>query len=142
MPVASPDYVVTVPGSPVTIRVLDNDQGEALALVGLSSPAHGSVTANPDRTLTYTSEPGFAGAELANYPIWSDWTTLVGPTIARHAQPRRLRRGVLVIAVDGPEWMHELHFMKRELRERLNAHVGRPIIREVFLVLASDDERR
>jgi predicted nucleic acid-binding Zn ribbon protein len=83
-----------------------------------------------------------AGAELANYPIWSDWATLVGPTIARHAQPRRLRRGVLVIAVDGPEWMHELHFMKRELRERLNAHVGRPIIREVFLVLASDDERR
>lgn len=79
-----------------------------------------------------------AGSELANYPIWAEWSTLVGPTIARHAQPRRLRRGVLVIAVDGPEWMHELHFMKRELRERLNARIGRPVVRDLFLVLATD----
>src|SRR5262245_26927478 len=51
------------------------------------------------------------GTELANYPIWAEWTAVVGPAIARHAQPRRLRRGVLVVDVDGPDWMHELHFM-------------------------------
>lgn len=78
-----------------------------------------------------------AGAELTNYPIWAEWTTMVGPAIARHAQPRRLRRGVLVVDVDGPDWMHELHFMKRELRERLNARLGRPVIRDLFFVLAS-----
>lgn len=79
-----------------------------------------------------------AGSELTNYPIWSDWATVVGPTIARHAHPQRLRRGVLVVAVDGPDWMHELHFMKAQLRERLNARLGRPVIRDLFFVLASD----
>jgi predicted nucleic acid-binding Zn ribbon protein len=76
------------------------------------------------------------GAELANYPIWSEWTAVVGPVIARHARPRRLRRGMLVVDVDGPDWMHELHFMKRELRERLNARLGRAAIRDLYFVLA------
>jgi predicted nucleic acid-binding Zn ribbon protein len=78
-----------------------------------------------------------AGAELGHYPIWVEWSTLVGPAIARHARPRRLRRGVLVVDVDGPEWMHELHFMKRELRERLNARLGRAVVRELYFVLAT-----
>lgn len=79
-----------------------------------------------------------AGAELAHYPIWAEWAAVVGPTIARHAQPRRLRRGVLVVDVDGPDWMHELHFMKRELRERLNARLGRAVVRDLYFVLARD----
>ena len=79
-----------------------------------------------------------AGAELAHYPIWSEWAAVVGPTIARHAQPRRLRRGVLVVDVDGPDWMHQLGFMKRELRERLNERLGRAVVRDLFFVLASD----
>ena len=69
MPVASPDRAVTLPGHPVTIRVLDNDQGEALTLIGLSSPAHGSVTINPDQSLVYAPAPGFAGEDSFTYRI-------------------------------------------------------------------------
>ena len=58
-----------------------------------------------------------AGTELASFPIWTEWADVVGPTIARHARPRRLRRGVLVVEVDGAEWMHELQYLKRELRD-------------------------
>jgi predicted nucleic acid-binding Zn ribbon protein len=79
-----------------------------------------------------------AGAELSHYPIWADWPVVVGPTIARHAQPLRLRRGVLVVSVDGPDWMQELRFRKAELRERLNERLGRPVVRDLFFVLASD----
>ena len=78
-----------------------------------------------------------AGTELANYPIWAEWEAVVGPAIARHAKPRRLRRGVLVVDVDGPEWMHELHFMKRELCTRLNARLERAVIRDLYFVLAT-----
>jgi len=78
-----------------------------------------------------------AGTELANYPIWAEWKAVVGPAIARHAKPRRLRRGVLVVDVDGPEWMHELHFMKRELCTRLNARLERAVIRDLYFVLAT-----
>ena len=72
---------------------------------------------------------------LADHALWAHWDTVVGPTLARHARPARLRRGVLVVAVDSPEWMQELQFLKHELRERLNARLGRQVVRDVFLTL-------
>lgn len=77
-----------------------------------------------------------AGTELTSFPIWTEWPDVVGATIARHARPRRLRRGVLVIEVDGAEWMQELHYLKHDLRARLNDRLGRAAVRDVFLVLA------
>jgi len=77
-------------------------------------------------------------AELADYAVWQHWDAVVGPTLAKHARPRRVRRGVLVVEVDSTEWMHELHYLKHDLRDRLNARLGRPALRELFLVLAGD----
>jgi len=73
---------------------------------------------------------------LADHALWPHWDAVVGPTIARHARPERMRRGVLFVAVDSPEWMQELQFLKHELRERLNLRLGRPAVRALFLVLA------
>ena len=72
---------------------------------------------------------------LADHALWAHWDAVVGPTVARHARPARLRRGVLVVAVDSPAWMQELQFLKHELRDRLNARLGRPVVRDVFLAL-------
>jgi len=72
---------------------------------------------------------------LADHALWAHWESVVGPTLARHAHPVRLRRGLLVVAVDSPEWMQEIQFLKHELRERLNARLGRPVVRDVFLAL-------
>ena len=47
-----------------------------------------------------------------------------------------MKRGVLFVAVDSAEWMQELQFLKHELRERLNARLGRPAVRTLFVVLA------
>ncbi len=55
-------------------------------------------------------------SRLADAALWVHWDAVVGPTVARHARPQRLRRGVLVVAVDGAEWMQELQFLKHELR--------------------------
>ena len=79
---------------------------------------------------------------LEDYALWSHWDAVVGPTLARHARPERLRRGVLVVAVESPEWMQELQFLKHQLREKLNARAGRDVVREVFVVLASDGDER
>jgi predicted nucleic acid-binding Zn ribbon protein len=83
-----------------------------------------------------------AGRELASFPIWTEWPDVVGTTIARHARPRRLRRGVLVVEVDGVEWMHELQYLKHDLRARLNDRLGRAAVRELFLVLAGATDER
>jgi predicted nucleic acid-binding Zn ribbon protein len=75
------------------------------------------------------------GQQVADHAVWLHWDAVVGPTIARHARPLRLRRGTLVIGVDGASWMQELQFLKHEVRTRLNARLGRAVVREVFLVL-------
>jgi len=82
------------------------------------------------------------GSELASFPVFAEWSAIVGPTIAQHARPTRLRRGVLLVEVDGPEWMQELRFLKRELIEKLAGHLGRPTIRDVFFVLTGDESPR
>ena len=79
------------------------------------------------------------GAGLEAWTLWSEWDAAVGPTLAQHARPRRLARGVLVVAVDSSEWMQVLQFLKHDLRARLNARVGREAVRQIFVVLAADD---
>lgn len=78
-------------------------------------------------------------ARIADHELWTHWDAVVGPTIAAHARPHRLRRGVLVVSVDAPEWMQELQFAKHDLRERLNARLGRNAVRDLYLVLAIND---
>ena len=75
-------------------------------------------------------------ARLADHELWTHWDAVVGPRIAAHARPHRLQRGVLVVSVDAPEWMQELQFAKRDLRDRLNARLGRPVVRDLYLLLA------
>jgi predicted nucleic acid-binding Zn ribbon protein len=76
--------------------------------------------------------------QIADHAVWAHWDAVVGPTVAAHARPHRLRRGILLVAVDSPLWMQELQFLKHELRDRLNARAGRAVVRDVFVVLASD----
>jgi predicted nucleic acid-binding Zn ribbon protein len=78
-----------------------------------------------------------ASTGLVHYPIWAQWATTVGPVIAAHARPTQLRRGVLVVTVDGPEWMHELQYLKADLAAKLNQRLGASVVRDVYLVLAS-----
>lgn len=72
---------------------------------------------------------------LAEYPLWTEWERVVGRAIAAHARPERLRRGVLVVRVDGSEWMQELQYLKHDVRDRLNERLGRRAVDDIFLVL-------
>lgn len=76
--------------------------------------------------------------ELGSYPIWCEWEAIVGQPIARHTRPMRLRGDVLVVAVDGPDWIHELRFLADDLCARLNARLGRSAVRELYFVLAGE----
>ena len=39
-------------------------------------------------------------SRLADHELWTHWDAVVGPTIAAHARPHRLQRGVLTVSVD------------------------------------------
>lgn len=97
---------------------------------------------------------------LKGIPVWQRWREIVGPQIAVHARPYRIRNGVLLVQVDHPVWMQELQFLKEELRTKLNAVLKDSRLENLFflpgrfsfeeereplpekLVLGEEDERR
>jgi hypothetical protein len=64
------------------------------------------------------------------------WPKLVGPAVTKIASPAQLRNGTLFIDVADNIWIQELKFQERDLIERLNAAIGEPIVRRLFLQLA------
>ncbi len=70
-PLPADDEATAMAGA-VTIDVLANDSdpdGDAVELVALGTPAYGSVTVNPDRSLTYWPQEGFQGTDRFSYTI-------------------------------------------------------------------------
>jgi gliding motility-associated-like protein len=69
-PVGNPDNSTTTTQTPVTIRVLDNDNvPPGSTVIKNTEPAHGTVTLNPDGTFLYTPNPDFSGKDTFTYKL-------------------------------------------------------------------------
>ncbi|MCW5631782.1 MAG: tandem-95 repeat protein [Rubrivivax sp.] len=71
-PVATDDTASTPEDTPVVVAVLANDSdadGDALTVVLVSGPAHGSVVLNADRSFTYTPAANYFGADSFTYRV-------------------------------------------------------------------------
>jgi hypothetical protein len=69
---------------------------------------------------------------LVEYGIWPIWNETVGPTIARNAQPEKIRRGTLSVRVASPIWMQQLQYMKEMISEKLNQRLGTEVVKNIF----------
>jgi Esterase-like activity of phytase/Bacterial Ig domain len=49
--------------------LLRNDRGDRVTLTTHTSPAHGSLSLNPDGTFAYTPAPGFTGTDAFTYTV-------------------------------------------------------------------------
>ncbi|MGH2730341.1 MAG: DciA family protein [Actinomycetota bacterium] len=63
--------------------------------------------------------------------IWRGWHEIVGSSVARHAEPTSLRRGVLRVRADSSTWATEIGYLGDEIRRRANEHVGKTVVEEV-----------
>ena len=63
------------------------------------------------------------------------WPGVVGPRIARHTRCVGFGEGTLRVEVESAPWMHELGYLERELKERLNRHLGEPCIQSIRFVV-------
>jgi hypothetical protein len=52
------------------------------------------------------------------------WPEIVGPAIASHTAPQAIRYQALTIHVDGAAWLHELSFLKEDLRQKINRRIA------------------
>ena len=69
---------------------------------------------------------------LIEYGVWPIWNDIVGPTIARNAQPEKIRHGTLFIKVTGPTWMQQLQYMKEMIADKLNERLGSEVVKNIF----------
>ncbi|WP_172300496.1 Ig-like domain-containing protein [Pseudoruegeria sp. HB172150] len=71
-PVASDDAVAVSENGSATFDVLVNDtdvDGDTLSVSSLGTASNGTVTLNPDGTVTYTPNAGFVGADSFTYVV-------------------------------------------------------------------------
>jgi hypothetical protein len=71
-PLAVNDSAATVNGIPVTVTVLANDSdpnNDTLTVTGITQPANGTATLNPNQTVTYDPVCSFQGTDTFTYTI-------------------------------------------------------------------------
>lgn len=68
---------------------------------------------------------------LREQGVFAVWDACVGETMAGHAQPASIEQGRLLVTVSDPAWMHQLQFLKEEIKQKLNSGLGRGVVREI-----------
>lgn len=69
--------------------------------------------------------------------IWSLWNGLVGEAIAKNAQPAAFKGKLLLVHVTSSTWMHQLQFMKEEIKAKVNNALGKNLIKEIKFKIGS-----
>ncbi|ACL70752.1 Ig-like domain-containing protein [Halothermothrix orenii] len=93
-PEAYDDNVNAMMNNPLTINVLENDydaEFETLQVSISTNPVHGSVTVNPDYTITYTPDTDYTGSDQFDYIVsdgnGSDTGTVFIEVVTENAPP-------------------------------------------------------
>ena len=73
------------------------------------------------------------GNRFRQSEVWSIWPTVVGPQIARHAQPHAIFHGRLIVHVTDPVWLHHLSMMRPRVIAALNEKLRTSTVRELVL---------
>lgn len=71
-------------------------------------------------------------SRLQQYQAWQVWDAVVGPQVAVHARPARIRDGVLEVRVDQAVWMQQLQLLKPKILAALEQRLGAGVIRDIF----------
>ncbi len=74
---------------------------------------------------TITAEHGLTDEMRAHRAI-VEWSTIVGPRIAKVAWPESLTRGVLWVRVKSSPWLHELNLLRGQLLTSLARALDEP----------------
>ena len=72
-----------------------------------------------------------AAPETALARVQVAWPSVVGPVIAAEASPSEERDGAVLVDCASAVWAQELELLGPDLRERLNAALGTPLVRRL-----------
>ncbi len=83
---------------------------------------------------TVARQLGLGSPELL-VSVFGDWEAVVGPVLAAHSRPERLKDGELTVSVDEPAWATELRFLSGDIATRINQSRGSSVITSVAVVV-------
>jgi predicted nucleic acid-binding Zn ribbon protein len=70
-------------------------------------------------------------AKIEENSFFKLWPQAVGPQIAQQTQPDSLRTGTLFVKTTSSIWVQQLHFMKEDIRGKLNNLAGKETVKEI-----------
>ncbi|MGV8059746.1 MAG: DciA family protein [Smithellaceae bacterium] len=70
-------------------------------------------------------------AKLEENAVLKFWPKAVGKQIAIQTQPDSLRNGTLFVKTTSSVWVQQLHFMKQDIREKMNELAGKEAIKDI-----------
>ncbi|MEN0058282.1 MAG: DUF721 domain-containing protein [Bdellovibrio sp.] len=73
--------------------------------------------------------------QFMRWKLWAKWEEVVGPTIAKHAEPVGFQRGVLYVWVRNSSWMQQMIFMRDPIRDTINQKFEKKFVRLVKFTL-------
>lgn len=70
------------------------------------------------------------------------WPRIAGKLVAEHSRPVAFASGTLTLAVNSGCWAKELQHLTEEIRARVNACMGGPVVKKLRVSCASKSELR
>jgi predicted nucleic acid-binding Zn ribbon protein len=78
---------------------------------------------------------------LADHAILKLWPKAVGDQIAKQTRPDRLHAGTLFVRTTSSIWVQQLHFMKEDIRHKLNQMAGKTVVRDIHFTIGFQSNR-
>ncbi len=68
-------------------------------------------------------------SELAR--VWELWDGAVGRAIAENTRAAAVKGDLLIVHVSSSTWIHHLHFLKRDLIDKINRAIGKQMVGDI-----------
>ena len=63
--------------------------------------------------------------------IFVNYDSIVGEKLAKISKPTFIRNKTLFIGVENHIWLHQLHFLKPDLIDKINSKLPRPLVKDI-----------
>ncbi|MCB0386279.1 MAG: DUF721 domain-containing protein, partial [Bdellovibrionales bacterium] len=63
--------------------------------------------------------------QFQRWRLWHQWPRVVGESLSQNTCPVGYQGGILIIWVDHPARIQDLHYVKKAMIDRINNHLGR-----------------
>lgn len=77
--------------------------------------------------------------KMKQYDLWLHWEEIVGPAVAKHAQPECWRNKTLVVKATNHAWIQELQFLRVEIMDKIRTLLPQTNIKDIRFELTNSE---